>query len=404
MLGIHIYKNLRFLLNLSREIIDMPARVLPIVRANNHRKEKRRLLITRLDGIGDFILFLDTFKEYRKLYSPEEWEITLLGNRLWRDLAENLSYADRYWFMEVKRFKLNPVYRYRLIRQVRNAKFDLVIQQNYSRGYWLGDIIVKAGGAPKRIGSEGDPNSNTYRQKQRSDKWYTNLIPAEPKNMMELERNAEFIRGLGLTDFQANLPKLPIPNDVQQRVDAMLERVGIRESSKFTDFYILFPGAGSPKRQWPVERFADLAQRIYDQNGWIGIVCGGPSEEMLAEQLRTLSNKTPLLNLSGKTNLIELAGVIRRAKVLIGNETSAVHIASAVGTPSICILGGGHFGRFVPYSVPNNIQAVYKRMSCFGCNWKCIHSVEKGKPVPCIEQIGVHRVMENIRHQLYSRT
>lgn len=398
MLG--IYKSLRFLQELSREAIDTPVRVLPIVRDSNLQKKKRRLLIIRHDGIGDFVLFLDTFKEYRKLYPTEEWEITLLGNRIWRVLAETLPYADHYWFMETKRFTRDPIYRYRLLCQVRNARFDIVIQPNYSRGYWLGDTIVRASGAPKAIGSEGDLINITHGQKKRSDRWYTDLIPSEPRNMMELERNAEFMRRLGLTDFQADLPKLIIPDDAQKRADTLLKRLALSGSSfsDFRDFCILSPGAAWKPRQWPQERFADLARRIYNHKGWIGVICGGPGEEMLAQQLLTLAGNTPLLNLSSKINLVEFAGVIRRSKVLIGNETSAVHMASAVGTPSVCILGGGHFGRFMPYSVPNNIRTVYKKMDCFGCNWKCIHNVDKDKPVPCIEQIGVHRVMENIIH------
>ena len=402
MLGVNILKNLRFLLDSSREAIDTLVRVLPTVRTSEHQKKKRRILIIRLDGIGDFILFLDTFKEYRKLYSPEEWEITLLGNRIWHVLAENLPYADHYWFIDIKRFTRDPVYRYRLLCKVKKASFDLIIRPNYSRGYWLGDAIVRASGAPKRIGSEGDLINITHAQKQRSNRWYTDLIPAVTKHIMELERNAEFIRGLGLTDFQADLPKLIIPDEAQKRGDATLEKLGLHKSSSsdFTDFYILFPGAGAKHRQWPGECFADLAQRIYDHNGWPGVVCGGAGEETIAQKLLALAANTPLLNLSGRVNLIELSGIIRRSKILIGNETSAVHIASAVGVPSICILGGGHFGRFAPYSIPNNIRTIYKKMDCFGCNWKCIHKIEKDKPVPCIEQIEVHQVMENIKSLL----
>lgn len=403
---VDIHKSLRSMVNLSREAVDTPIRILPLVRASDRGKGKRRLLIIRLDAIGDFILFLDTFKEYRKLYPPEEWEITLLGNQVWRVLAENLSYADQYWFVDVKRFKRNPVHRYSLMRQVRNANFDVVIQPNYSRGHWLGDAIVRASGAAERIGSECDFVNINRSQKRRSDRWYTCLIPAKPGNMMELERNAQFVRGLGLGDFRAGLPELPIPDGAQRQADTMLERLGFCKSSAsdFADFYILFPGAGAKFRQWPVERFAGLARSVYDQTGWRGVVCGGSGEEALAEQLIILANSTPLLNLSGKTDLIEFAGIVRRSKLLIGNETGAVHIASAVGTPSICISGGGHFGRFIPYCVPNNIRCVYKKINCFGCNWRCIHRVGKDKPVPCIERIEVTQVMENIKHLLYLET
>lgn len=380
----------------------MPFRVLPLTRTSNELDGRKSLLITRLDGIGDFVIFLDAFKEYRKLYPPEEWEITLLGNRAYRVLAENLTYADRYWFMDMNRFKRNPVYRYRLLSQVRRAMFDVVIHPNYSRGYWLGDAIVRASAAPERIGSECDFTNISHRQKPRSDRWYTRLIPAEPGNIMELERNAQFICGLGLSDFQAGLPRLAIPDDAQKRADAMLERIGLLKLSnqKSVDFYILFPGAGSKSRQWPVEHFAELARRIYDLSGWAGLVCGGPGDKVLAGELIELAGNIPLASLAGKTDLMEFAAVVKRSRLLIGNETGAVQIASAVGTPSVCILGGGHFGRFVPYSVPNGIHAVYREVHCFGCNWECVHQIDRHQAVDCIQQVEVHQVMESIAHEV----
>ena len=404
--GAQRHKGLRCLLDVAREAIDIPFRALPMARHNIEDKAKKRLLIVRCDGIGDFVLFLDTFKEYRKLYPQDEWEITLLGNQIWRFLAEPLPYADNYWFLDAKRFTRNPIYRYCWLCRVRRAEFDVVIQPNYARRYWLGDTIVRATGARERIGSRGDVVNMNCRQKRRSDGWYTHLVHAEPGTMMELQRNAEFIGGLGLTDFEAGLPKVVIPDSAQQEADAMLERLGLwkSSSSQFRSFYILVPGAGTTWRRWPVDRFADLARSIHGQNGWIGVVCGGHGEETLSRQLLTLAGNSPLLDLLGKTNLVELAGVVRRSKVLIGNETGAVHIASAVGTPSMCIMGGGHFGRFIPYDLQVSApgpRAVIRQMDCFGCNWRCIYSVSTDRPVSCIEQIDVREVMENMRIALF---
>ena len=398
---------------LMREALDVSVRTLPVVRTHNQKK-KKQLLLVRLDAIGDFILFLDTFKEYRKLYPPEEWEITLLGNQIWFDLAENLSYADHYWFMEHKPFLRNSIYRYSLLRQVRNASFDVVIQPTFSRKYEYGDVVVRVSRAPERIGYEGDCSDITPYQKRRSDRWYTHLISASSEPLMELERNAEFVRGLGLSDFQADVPKLVIPDEAQQRADELIAEV-VSRLSHFTDFYIFFPGASWVGRQWPAEQFAELAKRVYDKEGWAGVICGGPGEEVLAERLLAQTSGTPLVNLAGKTRLIELAGVIKRAKILISNETSAIHLAAAVGTPSVCILGGGHYRRFLPYSfrLRENVNelmhesdrefkdhtfpiTVIHPMNCFGCGWKCIYDVASNAAVPCIANISVDSVMGKI--------
>jgi ADP-heptose:LPS heptosyltransferase len=101
--------------------------------------------------------------------------------------------------------------------------------------------------------------------------------------------------------------------------------------------------------------------------------------------------------MTGKTNLIELAVIIKGARFLVGNETSAIHFAAAVSTPSLCILGGGHYARFMPYEIESKIERplplpIIHQMDCFGCNWQCRYPYKKGGPVPCIENISVDEV------------
>ena len=107
--------------------------------------------------------------------------------------------------------------------------------------------------------------------------------------------------------------------------------------------------------------------------------------------------RSPLLNWVGRTSLPGLAAVLAHAELLVGNETSAIHVAAAVGTPAVCILGGGHYGRFMPYLVeqrdgrPLPVAAVH-RMGCFGCDWRCVYHPPREAPVPCIEQLTVEDV------------
>src|SRR5262249_9222582 len=65
----------------------------------------------------------------------------------------------------------------------------------------------------------------------------------------------------------------------------------------------------------------------------------------------------------------EAAEIVRLCALAVGAETSLAHIACAVGTPNVIILGGGHFGRFMPYS-PLTTAACLP-IDCYGCNWTC---------------------------------
>ena len=133
------------------------------------------------------------------------------------------------------------------------------------------------------------------------------------------------------------------------------------------------------------------------------VVCGTEAEATIVSRVMEHARLEEGVNLAGKTTLSQFIELVRGARLLIGNETSAVHIAAAVGTPSICLLGGGHFGRFLPY--PDCVEgakpvAVYERMECYGCNWRCHQPHPKGGAVPCISTIDVETVMKAVEKSI----
>lgn len=337
----------------------------------------------RVDAIGDFILFLDTLKEYRRLYAEEHWEITLLGNSLWAELAKDLPYFDHSRFIDRSSFLANPFYRLRFLRKIRGCGFDAVVQPTFSREYLFGDALVRASRALERVGSSGDLTNMIPWHKKRSDGWYTRLVPASKEPMSELERNAEFLRGFGLKEFRASPPVYPVEVLPRLRQGGPLDIP--------SPYFVIAPGAGSAGRRWGARGFADIAKRLYKETGWRPVVCAGPGEERLAKEVVSGSPKLPWVDLSGKTTLAGLVRLLAGAEVLAGNETSIVHFASAAGCPVVCIMGGGHFGRFFPYGNLEKNRIVYKYMDCFGCSWWC-----KYRDVRCIKEITVEDVWQEI--------
>ena len=88
--------------------------------------------------------------------------------------------------------------------------------------------------------------------------------------------------------------------------------------------------------------------------------------------------------------------------MLIGNDSASVHVASAVNTPSIAFVGGGHYDHFLPY--PSTLPDIYNpsvvefKMDCYGCNWKCPFQVSSELPVPCINSITLESAMRAFDH------
>ena len=162
---------------------------------------------------------------------------------------------------------------------------------------------------------------------------------------------------------------------------------------------MLVPGASNDLKRWPLVFFSLLAEKIYRDTGWEGLICGARNEHHLGLQILKLC-KAPLKNNAGKTELVELSGLLSQSQLIITNDTGTAHISSAVGTPTVCILGGGHFGRFLPYpdlpSQSSKIEAVFHKMPCYDCNWQCVYTFNKGEPAPCISNVSVDAVWQEV--------
>jgi ADP-heptose:LPS heptosyltransferase len=112
--------------------------------------------------------------------------------------------------------------------------------------------------------------------------------------------------------------------------------------------------------------------------------------------------QVPLKNYCGNLSLPGLASTLAASKLVVANDTGAVHIAAAVGTPTVCVLGGGHPGRFLPYDVRMNgigrgPIVVTEPMECFGCDWYCKYRLEKNQPALCISGVTVANVWNKVR-------
>ena len=351
--------------------------------------ELELVLLIRQDAIGDFVMWLDTAKEYRKIFPRDKYKFVLAGNKIWCDLAEELHYWDEVHPVDVKQFKTLSNYRWNLLRQIRNLKANVAIQPTFSREFYNGDSLIRASQASRKISSVGDMGNRNWLKQFIADSWHTELIPASTEPLPELERNAEFFSWLSDYQHLTSYPQLNIPG------------FWVSPEWKEQTFYILVPGTSGAVagKEWPATFFSDLAIKVFQQTGWKGIICGAKQEHSLGEQILEQSD-VPLQNLCGQTTLAELAGMLSQSRLTISNDTGVVYLSSAVGSLSVCIVGGGHFGRFVPYpDLPgqtNNLKEVFHKMPCFGCNWECIYPIKKGEPAPCIEKISVDAVWEKV--------
>jgi ADP-heptose:LPS heptosyltransferase len=348
-------------------------------------RRQGQIAVTRVDNIGDFILWLDGARAIRNRYPRTDYHVTLIASTKWSRFAESSALFDEVIAVDMDRFFSDPRYRRATCREVARRRFETTINPTYSRSMWGDDFLVKATGASMSIGHAGDrSNASDYGQ-WITNRWYGELVSGAGGATHELEKNWLFAKRF---DPRAVLryPKLE---------PGMIRRP--RWLPDDNRYFVLFPGAAWPIKLWPVERFGEIAARVHAKTGWAGIVCGGASDSSTAQQLIACAKDIPIKDACAQTTLPELAGVIADAKLMVTNDTSAAHLAAALCTPAVAILGGGHFGRFLPYPTecePANgtLRVAYHAMPCYQCNWRCVHARRPNDPGPCIAWVTVDDV------------
>lgn len=350
------------------------------------------VLVVRLEAIGDFVIWLDAARALVKQYHSQGYSVVLLGNKVWAGWAREMKVADEVWEINVGQFCNDLLYRWQWLMRIRKAGFRIAIQPAYSRVFLTGDSLVRASGAVERIGSTGGETEIKLWLQSWSNRWYTRLIPAAPIPLMELKRNAEFMRGLGLTEFQACLPAIP---QAPYELANCLPRL---------PYAVLVPAASWAGREWPIDNFIMIGRRLGLAGLNIVVVGALADRERVGDLIDGLPGEP--IDLVGKTTLGELAEVLRHAAVVLTNETSTLHIGAAVGAPVVCILGGGHYGRFAPYEIEVQDEChnfpiiVAEPMPCYGCDWVCKYPRKDSETVKCIQDISIEKVWASVEMAL----
>jgi ADP-heptose:LPS heptosyltransferase len=132
----------------------------------------------------------------------------------------------------------------------------------------------------------------------------------------------------------ARTPRLPLRADARAEVEQIFRREKLTGDAPLVG---LFPGAGHPSRQWPLARFVELAEMLERNDGVRVVVFVGPEERARLRELRAAFPRNVAF-LEG-LSIPQLAAALARLSVFVTNDTGPMHIAYAVGTPVVVLLG-----------------------------------------------------------------
>jgi len=342
----------------------------------------------RPDSIGDIVLSNSMLPYIKGIY-PHAM-ITVMCQGRTSDLYESCPFVDAIVPIDSSRLHFDPAYQQLLLHRLKSVQVDIVLNSVYSRGVST-ELLVLATGAPQRIAISGDATNCAEEDLHTFGKHYTKLIASPGIWKIELERHRDFLAGLGCTEITPGTlqPLIWLTSEDERFVDDLIVRHGLMPEKTI----ILFAAAQIWIRLY--KHYGQALAELCQDRGLTVVAVGVAGErELNQQQLDVLGTRT--LNLCGELSIRQTAALVKRCALAVGAETGTAHIAAAVGTPHVVVIGGGHFGRFMPYSPLTTL--VCMPLDCYYCNWRCRYSSNH-----CISDIPVAVLTEAIGQTLDSR-
>ena len=161
----------------------------------------------------------------------------------------------------------------------------------------------------------------------------------------------------------------------------------------------LAPFAIDSRRTWPLDRFWSVA-RHFAEKGLKTVILGSEREHEVIRSAR-LERHACIIDLTGKTNLLQTAAIIKRCTLFLGNDSGLGHIAGAMRADAL-ILGYQATGFWYPLSP--SVSTLIKRRNCPVCSFKTIKKCSNnGKStIPCLAMITVDEVIQALEAKLGS--
>jgi ADP-heptose:LPS heptosyltransferase len=302
----------------------------------------KRVLLLRLERIGDLLMTLDAIAAARRTWPDAAIDLAV-GS--WnRDLARlipglrNVITIDVPWLAREGHGDSWSTLRSRA-RDWR-GQYDLVV--NFEPDI-RSNFLAWSSAAPKRVGYWTGGGSA----------FQTDALAFEPAahvadNSLRLIRHAA---GAMALDAKPEPARLTVPTDVRARAAALLKTMGRPHVG-------VHVSGGRESKQWHLDRFAQVARRLAETRGATIVLTGSAADRAMVDAVRAQLTGLTVVDVAGSLDLPTLAGLLANLDVLVTGDTGPMHVASAVGTPVVALFGPADPRRYGPRSPRQRILRV----------------------------------------------
>lgn len=290
------------------------------------KKFRRILVIRQHDQLGDFLLATPVFRAIKENL-PECW-LGVVARDYFSETLKHHPHVDEVIEIPKRLTKWSPKRIADLIKQIR-AEWDLVIVLSTVSHSLTSDVLAWMSGAAHVLGSEAHPFPGHDR-----NFFYNLAAPVHPGLRHQSERNLDIIRYVGINTTDLSEQIRITTGEIDAARSCVRNMAGGDIKGHLIGFHI---GAGKIANRWPIASFASLIQKSNTTFDATSLVFWGPNENALSEELRSMVGSAAIF--VPPSSLRILAAYFAICNVAVCNDTGAMHLCAAVGTPMVVPFG-----------------------------------------------------------------
>lgn len=307
----------------------MDFRAGPVNAASVPDNKAKRVLLVRLGSLGDIIHGLPALATL-KTHLPA-WEFDWLVERRWRELLRDNPFLSRVMEFDTLRWRKMPLARatwaefLTAASRLRQRQYDCAIDL---QGAVKSAAACRLSGAARILGFD-----RVWLREPAAGVFYTRRVA--PAAAHVVEANLALAAALGA---QPPVIAFPLPPGDPAAVPPEL---------LCGEVALINPGAGWTAKQWPAHRYAEVCEALESRHSLRVVINCGPGEAALAEEVRSRCRRARPAAYSG--SLAGLIALLRRSRLMIAPDTGPLHLAAALGVPTVALFGPTDPCRNGPY-------------------------------------------------------
>jgi ADP-heptose:LPS heptosyltransferase len=295
------------------------SRVLLFFKRQPRKIEK--VLIIQLAKLGDMVCTTPLFRAVKQNYPRAS--LTVIGNALNEELLSGNTDVDQYVVFEGFSNTL---------KQIRQGHFDvgIVVTPGFLQLGLLCLTPIQKIITPRVVDRKSPYESLFY-------KMLSSFVTKVPHHFFGYAPR-EYLRLLEPIGIESldTAKHLAFSEGAKQKVDKFLSQ----HNSSAKPLVVMSPSAGNKIKQWPAERFAELAEKLKSTHGAHIVVIGTQRDEVEVKTMfSSLQNNTDITNTLSQFSIDELKALVARTDLFISADTGPIYIAEAFGVPTVDIIG-----------------------------------------------------------------